>query len=283
MDAPVVGTAETWQILKAPQRLANGTSTGYGLGLMSGRYRGHEMLFHSGGLADGGSSQMLKVPAAGFDVVVLVNRADTAAALLAEHVLDACLAKLDPVRQASRERFAAGTFHSPATSRVVQLFAKGGQQIVAIDGVEMTVEPDDDGTLRPAGIWKYANARQAVTLQGDRARPDFIQLSDFGNVDELLPVLPTRNPDAKTIAGHYRSATIGVDAVISATDRGACLSARGRFGASSFDLECLADGIWRCHSTSSLPVGGMLLFDGDGAAFRFSSARVQALPFRRCG
>jgi len=32
MDAPTVGSVSTWEAIKTPQRLANGTSTGYGLG-----------------------------------------------------------------------------------------------------------------------------------------------------------------------------------------------------------------------------------------------------------
>jgi D-aminopeptidase len=40
MDAPVVGSAKTWETIKTPHRLARGTSTGYGLGLITGDYRG---------------------------------------------------------------------------------------------------------------------------------------------------------------------------------------------------------------------------------------------------
>ena len=63
MDAPKVGSAATWRALKSSQTLRNGTSTGYGLGLVNGEYRGIATLSHGGGVL-GGNSQMLKVLAA---------------------------------------------------------------------------------------------------------------------------------------------------------------------------------------------------------------------------
>lgn len=40
IDAPMVGTVETWKLMRTPHVLANGTSTGYGLGLWIDKYRG---------------------------------------------------------------------------------------------------------------------------------------------------------------------------------------------------------------------------------------------------
>src|SRR5262249_45902364 len=48
MDTPRVGNAATWAAMRRPQSIANGTSTGYALGLIIDHYRGAEVLFHGG-------------------------------------------------------------------------------------------------------------------------------------------------------------------------------------------------------------------------------------------
>src|SRR5207302_6970418 len=83
MGTPTVGSAQTWAAMKAPQRLVNGRSTGYGLGLFSSQYRGVEVISHPGSWT-GANAQMLKVPTAGLDVVIMANRYDESTVLLAE-------------------------------------------------------------------------------------------------------------------------------------------------------------------------------------------------------
>ena len=58
-----MGSAATWNLMRTSQRLANGTLTGYGFGLMLDRYRGVDTLSHAGGVI-GGNSQMIKIPSA---------------------------------------------------------------------------------------------------------------------------------------------------------------------------------------------------------------------------
>jgi len=55
---------------------------------MNRRHRGFATLSHAGNVM-GSSAQMLKVPAAGLDVTVMVNRHDVSAAVLADKILDA--------------------------------------------------------------------------------------------------------------------------------------------------------------------------------------------------
>jgi D-aminopeptidase len=287
MDAPWVGQAPTWALMKAPQYLANGCSTGYGLGLMNRRHRGVATLGHAGNVM-GSSAQMLKVPAAGLDVTVMVNRHDVSAAVLADKILDACLPDLDPIKEVPVSPFATGIFRSPTSGRVIQLGASSSayvgnteaRQIASIDGADLPLEHDGDEALRPAGILSYM--KLAVTLIGDRQTPASIRFSDFGNHDELVAVAPATEADVGAIAGRYRSNSTATDAIISATADGPRLSTTGRFGSAQFALECLADRIWRAKSTSAMSWGGILSFDRDGRRFHFSSSRTTALPFRRC-
>ena len=90
MEMPTVGSPETWSTMKAPQRLSDGTPVPFGLSLFLGRYRGFEAFCAPGGWL-GANAQMVKVPAAGLDVAVLVNRHDVSSSVLADRVLDACL------------------------------------------------------------------------------------------------------------------------------------------------------------------------------------------------
>jgi CubicO group peptidase (beta-lactamase class C family) len=286
MDAPLVGSATTWEAMKAPHTLVNGTSTGYALGLVIDHYRGVETLSHAGG-ALGANSKMLKVPGAGLDVVIMVNRHDVVSGLLLNNILDACLPHLDQAKEIP-SRAITGTFRSPTTGRVIQLgtssasspWIREGQQIACIDGGDLPIEPDDTGVLWTAGMASYM--KKAITLIGDRSKPTVIRLSDFGNLDELVLVKPAEQVDVCAVAGRYRSDATNTNATISESDHGPRLNTVGRFGSAEFKLETLAEGIWRGISTSAMPWGGILSFDGGCETFRFSDLITRALPFRRC-
>jgi D-aminopeptidase len=278
MDMPKVGSAATWEIMKAPQTLANGTSTGYGLGLITSRYRGVETLFHGGGVL-GGNSQMLKVPSAGLDVAVILNRDDVLGAQLVNEILDACLPDLDPVEKVSKSPLATGTFRSPTTGRVIELSARDDRQIVSIDGYDWPFERQNDGVLRPIPVWSYI--KQAVTLDGDPAKPASIQVSDFGNVDALIAVRPAEHIDPGAITGRYRSDTTGTEVTICENEGSLRLRTAGRFGSTQYRLENLAENIWRARSGTAIPWDGILSFDGRGGTFRFGTLRTSALAFRR--
>jgi len=285
MDAPSVGSAATWALMKSPQRLSNGASTGYGFGLSSSRYRGVEVLHHAGG-GMGANSQMLKVPAAGLDVVVMVNRHDVSASELVNAILDACLANLDVVEHSAFRPVAKGTYVSSVTGRVIRLrdsvvtpqCRPPTQQIAVIDGFDVPVETDGH-VLRPGGPFEFLKMK--LTLMGETEKPTSISLDDFGNRDELQSVPPPEAADEEPIAGSYRSATTGSEATISRSDEGARLITTGRFGSAQYNLECLSAGIWRARSRDVMPWGGILSFDTRHTVFHFSNLRTRALPFRR--
>lgn len=278
MDAPCVGNEETWALLKTPQRLANGTSTGYGMGLFSGRYRGVDTLHHSGGWT-GSNSQMLKVPAAGLDVVVLANREDVSAIDLANSVLDACLPNLDAIAEPPGP-VATGTFRSSTTGRVGQLLDRNGKQIISIDGMDLPAEADGEATLRAAGA--ASCFKLSVKLNGDRQRPASIQLNDFGNVD-VLDRAPPPQPNARPMIGAYRSESTSTIGTLCETPDGVRLRTTGRFGSAEFALTALAENIWLARSTGPREqYGGIVSFEAEGEILRFSNFLTRALRFRRC-
>jgi CubicO group peptidase (beta-lactamase class C family) len=278
MDAPTVGGVSTWEAIKTPQWLANGTSTGYGLGLISERHRKVDVISHAGGVM-GGNAQIVKVPSAGLDVVVMVNRQDVSAALLTNRILAACIPGLSPLENASQVSFATGTFRSPTTDRVIQLYGKDGQQIAAIDGVDLPVVASEDGALRPLPPFSFI--KQSLTLTGSPLQPSSIRFCDFGNDDELCAQELMSGVEQRSIAGRYRSERTGTEAIIAEADGGLRLVTTGRYGSASYQLESLADSLWRAKSNTQVPTDGILIADHSRKAVHFSTPRTRALEFRR--
>ncbi len=279
VDAPKVGTVATWASMKAPHALDNGVCTGYGLGLMSGRYRGVETLAHAGGVV-GGNSQMLKVPAARLDIAVMVNRHDVSAVALTNRILDACLPSLEPVTKMASGPLATGVFRSPTTGRVIQLIARQDQQFASIDSADLPVVAEKDGTLYPAAALSYL--KYSLTLEGEPSRPNAIQFVDFGRRDRLVLMdRPDNAVDIGAIAGCYQSRSTGTEMKIEPGVDGTSLRTTGLFGTVRYKLEPLADGLWRARSTCPMQWGGILSFEDGNRVLRFSTLRTAALPFRR--
>jgi D-aminopeptidase len=278
MDRAVVGSPATWDVMRRSGRLANGISTGYGAGLITSDYRGVETLYHSGGVL-GGNAQMLKVPGAALDIVVLVNRSDMLAMQLVHRILDACLPDLDPVVPRPEGPFARGIYRSPVTGRIVQLFARNAEQIASIDATDIPVEHDAKGALVPAGVWSYL--KQVLELEGPKDRPTAIRLTHFGNTDELLAVEPVEGARQSAIVGRYRSEAIGTELIVSSGHEEVQLTSHGRFGTVSYRLESIAADIWRLWPANPAMRGALVSLDAEGAVLRISNDRLWGLPFER--
>jgi len=285
-DAPVVGSQHTWNLLRSPLTLSNGTSTGYGLGLMIGHYRGVELLYHPGGLM-GGSAQVLKVPSLGLDLAIIANRHDLSAIVLANRVLDACLLGPEPAREAPRAPVLRGLFRSPRTGRLLQ-FSPGAdlqyeewsrQQIASIDGFDLPVEFDSEDTLRPIRGLDYQ--KLSISLTGSRQNPTAVHLNNFGTHDELHPEQPAERNDIRRIAGTYRSHPTNTEVVIREGESGPELISAGRFGTVAYSLSCLTEAVWRVRPKHehAMTWGGIVSFRNCAAAFDFSSWQTWSLAF----
>jgi D-aminopeptidase len=286
-DAPAIGCVAAWEEMRKEQTLLNGTSTGYGLGLKLGCYRGISTISHAGN-ALGGSAQVLKVPAVGLDVAVLVNRQDVLAPLLMTQILDACMPHLTRPKQLVSHLFATGVFRSPISGTVIELSAKSykelgheRRQIVSINGLDLPYEPDKGGVLRPA--FDSEDRKQSITLVGNPQYPEAIRFNDFGNADELLRVEQDHRVDERGIVGAYRSDAIRTDATVAKTEIDLRLATRGPFGAMEYRLDYLAEGIWTAKPAIPSRVAyqaGILTFDPDGALV-FSSYQFRSPAFTR--
>jgi CubicO group peptidase (beta-lactamase class C family) len=280
MDAPVVGRSSSWQAILAPQTLSNGMRLPHGSGLIRERYRGVETIHHPGGVL-GGSAQIIKVPEAGLDLVVMINRGDLFAITLADQLIDLCLTGLAGVEHSSAGPVLNAKFYGGPGSRFVRVKGDGVVSSVSIDGVEMPAFVDCAGIYWPEGRWYgYPRGVTSVTLIGDPARPESIRLNEFGNCQVLPAVDDVADADA-SIVGIYRWAPGQVEAEIVKVASGLVLQTRGAFGAATYRLQALSHGVWQATQNSAMLWGGILSFEAETAGFHFSGYTNRNLPFRR--
>lgn len=264
-----------WEKMRLPQRLASGATTGYGLGLVTDCYRGVETISHAGGLM-GGNSHMVKVPAAGLDVVVMVNRHDVVGMLLVNQIMDACLQGLPPVREWGRGDPLTGTFQSRETGRVLELFMRGSQQFAALDAFEIPLGLDEQGVLRPTGL--FANPHQTLRRV---AVGGAMHWSEFGTTDEFAPLTAAECDESTLITGCFDSLETRTRTSIGRGSAGVRWQTTGAFGSASYELICLGSRVWRARTHSAMPWGGVLTFDRNYRGFGFSNYRTRGLAFRR--
>jgi len=282
MGNPRVGSSKTWALMKEPHILPNGTSTGYGLGLMIDRYRGYETLHHAGN-SFGGNADILKIPEAELDVVVVVNRQDVSASTFMYEILNTCLSGGSTrVRKVSAAPVPTGVFVSPNTGRVVELVERKGCLYVSVGGTELQAECDESGReWRMEFAWKAP--KQSVGLIGDVRRPTGIRFNDFGNIDEMVRAQGCAPElDVGMMLGRYRYEALGIDANIFQRDEKLWMGVAGGFSLVEFSLEPIAEGIWRARSAGASRVafiGGILTFGHGG--FTFANFQTRPVSFRR--
>jgi D-aminopeptidase len=274
MDTPTIGSAETWRVMREPMTLANGTSTGYGLGLVTMPYRGLETLSHGGGVL-AGNSQMIKVPAAKLDISIASNRADVSAADLANRIIDACVEGLPSPVSGSFER-RTGVYLSPASGRVAELNEMGDMQLVALDGgPPVPMHADAQGVLQLPDIMQFL--QQQLTVQDEGLR-----LVEFGQELAFQPVERDATARLGDRSGSYRSTMAGLALAIEERDEGAVMTTRGAQGSTRYKLEPITTQVWKATTLGPLGViGAVVTFAADGAGLELTAGRMPALRFER--
>lgn len=274
MDAPVVGSSETWRMMCEPYRLVGGHSTGYGLGLIVETYRGVEILHHAGDVMSG-NSQMLKVPAAGLDISIGVNRGDVSSLVLALRVVDTVVEGLAPLLENPAYDRRAGTFFSERDGRVVSLSVKDDLHLLSIDGgAGLPVAPDADGVLQ-------LPAPAAFLQQTVRADGDNIVLSEFGREDRLVEIETDGEAMLGERAGTYRSEAIDATLTLIEEEDGPVARTHGRHGQAVHRLIPITADIWRFEQCGFPQVSGILTLAVDGSGLRIDLARLRRLSFAR--
>ncbi|MFO1260964.1 MAG: serine hydrolase domain-containing protein [Sphingomonadaceae bacterium] len=258
MDHPVVGSSETWRLMHEPHRLANGKSTGYGLGLMIGTYRGVPTIHHAG-MVFGGNSQFIRVPEANLDISIAVNRGDLWAPAYANMIIDVCVEGLDPAFTSASSEKALGTFVSQSGQRVVSLFSVGNMHLMSVDGgqaVPITPVAEDVMHLDPTMDFMQQSAR----IDGDA-----IVFSEFGMEETLSAIKPVMDVSLGGHAGSYRADTIDAIITVSEEAGGARATIQGRYGRTDYKLEPITPDIWRIEQCVRASLAATVRFNVDGS------------------
>ncbi len=278
MADPIVGTPATWREMTRTAVLDNGYDTGYGLGLLSGEYRGVRVVHHAGGLF-GGACQMLRVPDHGLDIVILTNRAGVDPMGLANKVIDACVPGLGPAVEPFAGPVPTGTYYSPRTGASFTLGRHGDMATISLSGSTLPLAKFPDGSFRPTipvfhtRLFLPETAEPQATIRG----------VEFGQEETLHLLTPDPAADLAPLAGRYEARASGTTALVEVTPEGGRLTFRGRYGTVVHRLSNAAPGLWNA-SVTSLPVPmltGIVAFDGDGGGFTFTSGRTRRLRFGR--
>jgi D-aminopeptidase len=274
MDAPVVGSAETWRLMKEPHRLNNGRSTGYGLGLITDTYRGVTTLSHGGGVV-AGNSQMIKVPAAGLDISIATNRADVSAADLANKIIDACLEGLGPAPQPAMGKAREGSFVSARSGRVLRLLAQGDMQMMALDGgppLPLFKAAAERLTLPP--IMSFFQQEVAI-------EEDLVRLTDFGNEDVFEGAASAPDATLEASEGTYRSEAAQATLEVRRAGAAWTLVATGGRGRVQYQLSPIATAVWQATPTGPFAaLGAVARFNPDGS-LELTAGRMAKLRFHR--
>lgn len=275
MDAPLVGSAATWRVLRSPVLLADGTPTSYGLGLVADRYLGLATLSHAGGVF-GGNSQMIKVPAAGLDISIAVNRADANAIDLAFRVIDACVPGLEAVANEPIDPNVCGVYRSPRSGRVLEVTALDGRGVLRVDGgMPMGLSPAGSGAWKMSPMFAFLGLTVRTESGG-------LVFGQFGSEDVLERLVPASAAVLGAYSGRYRCDGVAVTAWVREEDGEARLITEGRFGVARYALRPLGAQVWQAQALDPLaPTGGVLTFAERADDFTLNADRMRNVRFQR--
>jgi CubicO group peptidase (beta-lactamase class C family) len=272
MDAPLVGSAESWRLMREPQRLANGHCTGYALGLFSETYRGARIVHHPGGVM-GGNAQMIKLPDLGLDISIIVNRNDVSAAALAYQVIDRCVAGLEAQPETIDYEPRTGSFVAPDRT-VVSLSIAGDRQLMSVNNSPaLPLCSIRAGQLRgPLG----SSIRTTLTTTGSD-----VVMVDMGRETVLSEIAPDPAARLGTHQGSYRSDSLAATLTLFERDGIPRATAQGPRGSAHYDVAPITADIWRIDQAGFAGTGGMLTMDADGQGLTLDFGRMRGARFDR--
>ncbi|HUF28321.1 MAG TPA: serine hydrolase domain-containing protein [Gemmatimonadaceae bacterium] len=285
-DDPVVGDRELLREMQTRAVLANGDTTGYGLGLATDRHAGRLLIGHGG--ADAGYRSYLgRFPDDGLSVAVLCNLATANPAALARQVADAYLgvapataastAGSAPARPATARvseaelaRY-AGVFHDETTDDVLFLTLRDRRLVLG---------RTDGPPLIPLGAGRFlVTARAAELTFGGRDQGSVEMRSTTGGSGARRferRNVPAPSPQAlAAFAGTYYSEELDATYRVTAADSTILLQTRTAMPRSlypAFDDAFMAGGMLVLFSRAE---------DGRITGFRLSQGRVRGIMFVR--
>jgi CubicO group peptidase (beta-lactamase class C family) len=275
---PVVGDERLLRELQSSATLANGDTTGYGLGIATEVYRGAQFIGHSGGDA-GYRTYLGRFPKHGLSVTVLCNAGPANPIALTRSVADVYLGnKLAPVDSPAKamvtlttEQLArfAGVYVNPTTGSPTFVTLRRDTLIVGRTMGPALVPLSDRRFRGPLGVWEFTPAGQLVqtVLAWPPRKPVVLERREAAR--------PSR-AELERYAGSYYSEELGATWVVSPTD--STLVFKTRWG---------VDRVVRPAYGDTFAGDFLVSFTRDGArrvnGMVMSSGRVRGVKFERAG
>ncbi|MGS1120182.1 serine hydrolase domain-containing protein [Rhodanobacter sp. UC4436_H3] len=284
-----VGNVDTWREMLTPATLHNGTISTYGLGLKRHRYRGVELIHHSGGLF-GLNGQMLTVPEHALDVVIVVNGAPVSATALGRKVVDLVLEEhmltpaptrphSDNYRHLLDQQFQGGGgllfgFHDIDGSLGLSLMHMAPAAVLYEEDERVFALFEDIGmgplVWRRADLLAASSAALPMTLSGDVL-----------TLHHLTPPQATTAELIKPLLGRYYSKDLLADAELSMEGDDPVLRIRGDYsGYRPFHLQAFSS---RCFGATSWQGDECYALEASeaGDGFWIDTFRARRLRFER--
>jgi D-aminopeptidase len=277
--------------LAVPTTLANGSVSGYGLGLHTEQWRGVKIVHHGGGLV-GAACFFVMAPDEGVALMLMFNRmvpVRQIALQLLEAVLPERVQPALPAPQSADDAVLMGHHYLvPETGFLFAFADVGGRLGLSVYGAPpASLEgcSTDEGQL-PFGMTVATGDLRFRLPQGAGSPPAAIDMLDAGTwrrAERLQGTPPAPQAVLDDAAGSFYSADAAATLQLGLSDGKLVLKSHGDFGANTFAAEALAPDVLR-YWPMEVPGGELLRLqrrDGRVHALVKSSGRTRRLVFIR--
>lgn len=265
-----VGTPEILARMQAPPVFANGTASGYGMGLLCQTYRGRRFVGH-GGWVSGGRSEGGRFPDHGLNIVLLGNCDAIAPLALMRRVADAWFDETTPPALS----FVPGRYHLVGGREVIEVRSHAGQpQIMSAGGGFDTLDCSAPlGAAREGGI----------IATHYRPEADGTIAADTSGRPQRFRPLPA-SVAAAPLTGRYALPAQGLLAEISTDHASGSIVLRSDIGVLRGTLEAVDKDLWLLRLAAAPGGTGQpwtAVLSVTPAGFTLDTARNKGLNFDR--
>lgn len=297
-----VGSDATWARMLECQSFPSGVQLGYCLGIARDRYRGLEVIHHSGATF-GAQCQMLTVPEHELDIVIMANRMDASAPALAFKVIDAVLegeALAAPVMPAAAADFPSvqGRWYSRQSRTPLSITARqalpGAPEVLLLSVYNAPLallQKTGEGLAMPEGPMSTVEIRSLPEGNTPPAVLDVHIVGEREQFERLPDTPPTAEELAPALVGRYRYAGFAAELEIVFMDGKLFIDFQPAFGMARWELEPLSAEVIGCGTLHSIPPQPLPTFaslsmdrrDGRVSGFWISMDRARNVRFDRVG
>jgi CubicO group peptidase (beta-lactamase class C family) len=211
---PRVGTPEMYERMSKATAYANGRISPYGLGLVTGQYRGRRVVGHGGTVA-GGKSESMRFVDDGLGIVIIANNDAAATYSLARRIGDAYFGEANAAStagEAAQLAAAAGLYREEGGTDLFEIVVQNGQPTFLNAGGPAPLEPLGENRFKPE--------RGITDLVLSPGGDGIIDAEWCGAPRRYRRVDRNASFKPQAIAGRYRNAKLGLDVEIGLADDG---------------------------------------------------------------